>query len=223
MNKKERDIQQIFEQLFSRYSALDICRNQIWDAFCMLVEAYKKESKLLIVGNGGSAADSEHIVGELMKSFLFRRRIKEKDAKVLRSLFGAEGFYLAEKLEGALPALALPSMTALLTANINDNDPELIYAQILYGCGKKGDILLAISTSGNSSNIINACMTAKCLDMKVIGLTGQTGGKLKYFCDTVICVPAIETFAVQEYHLPVYHTLCAMLEASFFREKKSEA
>ncbi|MGI6348315.1 MAG: D-sedoheptulose-7-phosphate isomerase [Eubacteriales bacterium] len=209
---------EILEQLMWRYPPLKICKTEIIGAFKIIRKAFGTGKKLLIAGNGGSAADSEHIAGELMKSFKLRRRISDNYAAQFEQYYGKEGMALAEKLEGALPAIALPSMSALMTAYMNDNDADAVYAQMVFGCGIEEDVFMAISTSGNSTNIVNACMAAKIKGMQVIGLTGNGGGKLKDLCNVAICVPATETFEIQEYHLPVYHALCAMLEVTFFQE-----
>jgi D-sedoheptulose 7-phosphate isomerase len=209
---------EILEQLIWRYPQLKVCKTEIVEAFKIIRRAFGTGKKLLIAGNGGSAADSEHIVGELMKSFKLRRHISETYATLFEQYYGEEGMTLAEKLEGALPAIALPSMSALMTAYMNDNDGDAVYAQMVFGYGVEEDVFMAISTSGNSTNIVNACMAAKIKGMQVIGLTGNSGGKLRDLCNVAICVPATETFEIQEYHLPVYHALCAMLEAAFFQE-----
>jgi D-sedoheptulose 7-phosphate isomerase len=206
----------LFEDLFHRHPALRVCRTSIFDAYSLLSEAYASDRKLLAAGNGGSAADSEHIVGELMKSFLFHRNISKTVASSLERLFGEDGALIAECLEGSLPAIPLPAVMSLSTAFLNDSDPTMIYAQAVYGYGRPGDVFLGISTSGNSKNILCAAMTAKAKGMKCIGLTGQNGGKLKSLCDVTVCVPEEETFKVQELHLPVYHAVCAMLEADIF-------
>ncbi len=219
MNKKTMNAAEIFEELFARYPALDICRDDINKAFLLLKETYLNNGKLLAAGNGGSAADSEHIVGELMKSFKFGRAIPAEDAARLRELYGDEGAELAAKLEGALPAIPLTSMPALSTAFMNDVDPSLTFAQMLYGYGRNGDTFIGISTSGNSENIIKSLQIAKMKGVKTIGLTGASGGKMKTMCDVAVCVPETETFKIQELHLPIYHCLCAMLEAEFFDEK----
>ena len=219
MNKKTMNAAEIFEELFTRYPALDICRDDINKAFLLLKETYLNNGKLLVAGNGGSAADSEHIVGELMKSFKFGRAIPAEDAARLKELYGDEGAELAAKLEGALPAIPLTSMPALSTAFINDVDPSLPFAQMLYGYGRKGDTFIGISTSGNSENIIKALQIARLNGVKTIGLTGASGGRMKALCDVAVCVPETETFKIQELHLPIYHCLCAMLEAEFFDEK----
>jgi D-sedoheptulose 7-phosphate isomerase len=210
---------ELFQELLARYPQLNVCRQDILDAYNVLREMYQSDGKLLVAGNGGSAADSEHIAGELMKSFLLARKIDGRTAGKLFALYGAEGERLANRLEGALPVIPLTGMPALSTAFQNDADPYLVFAQMVYGYGKRGDIFLGISTSGNSQNIINAVMTAKSLGLVCVGLTGGAGGRLKELCDVAIVVPETETFKIQELHLPVYHTLCAMLEADFFGAK----
>ncbi|MDO5776647.1 MAG: SIS domain-containing protein [Eubacteriales bacterium] len=219
MNKKTMTAANINEELFTRYPVLEACRDDIYEAFLLLKDTYLKQGMLLVAGNGGSAADSEHIVGELMKSFKFGRAIPAEDAAKLKDLYGDEGAELAAKLEGALPAIPLTSMPALSTAFMNDVDPSLTFAQMLYGYGRKGDTFIGISTSGNSENIIKSLQIAKLKGVKTIGLTGASGGRMKALCDVAVCVPETETFKIQELHLPIYHCLCAMLEAEFFDEK----
>ncbi|NLO82851.1 MAG: SIS domain-containing protein [Clostridiales bacterium] len=206
----------ILENLLKRYPVLSECRNDILKAYEILVECYEKGNKVLVAGNGGSAADAEHIVGELMKGFMKRRELP-KEVKVLISEKNSElGSVLAEKLQGALPAIALPSQTSLFTAFVNDVDADLVFAQQVLGYGKAGDVFIGITTSGNSSNIIYAAYLAKILGVKTIGLTGRAGGRLKELCDVTIRVPADSTPYVQELHLPVYHALCTMVEDRFF-------
>ncbi len=195
-------------RLTERYPALTPRRGEIEEAYRLLKQAYEGGGKLLVCGNGGSAADAEHIVGELMKGFCLPRPLGEAECESLGKL--------AEKLQGALPAIALTGQTALSTAFANDVDPEMVFAQQVYGYGKPGDVLLCISTSGNAQNVLNAARVAGCKGMRVIGLTGKDGGRLKAFCDVCIIAPGASTAEIQEYHLPVYHTLCAMLEAAFF-------
>lgn len=204
------------EQLLQCYPELECCKDEIILSFNILQDAYRNGKKLLIAGNGGSAADSAHIVGELMKSFHFRRKPEPVLCRDLGLRYGTAGQTTADFLEGALPAVALPEMTALSTAYMNDADPQGVFAQGVYGLGQQGDVLLAISTSGNSPNILYACMTANVKGMKTIGLTGKSGGKMLGLCDSVICVPFTDTYRIQERHLPIYHALCAMLEAEFF-------
>ncbi len=216
MKTSNQNAQQCLDSLFSRYPVLESCEANIVSAYLLLYNTYKQGGKLLLAGNGGSAADAEHIVGELMKSFLFPRPILAEDAEMLTALFGKEGERLSGQLEGCLPAIPLTSMLALSTAFLNDVDPLVVFAQLVYGYGCRGDVFLGISTSGNSQNILNAAMVARAKNMPIIGLTGRDGGKLAHLCDAAICVPEEETFKIQELHLPIYHTLCAMLEADFF-------
>lgn len=219
MKHKEMTSEQIFNLLIERYPQLTVCKKDIVRAYEMLKKAYGTGKKLLVAGNGGSASDSEHIVGELMKSFLFERKIKKCDTSRLIELYGEEGRDLAHKLEGTLCAIPLTSMPALSTAFINDVDPTLTFAQMLYGYGCEHDIFMGISTSGNSKNIIKALQVANVKGLQTIGLTGESGGKMIDLCDVIIKVPEKETFKIQELHLPIYHCLCAMLEADFFEEK----
>lgn len=219
MKKKEKTSVQLMEELFERYPVLTACKDDFIKAYECLKGSYVSGGKLLTAGNGGSAADSEHIVGELMKSFLFNRKINGDFEATLIGQFGEEGVQLANKLEGTLSAIPLTSMPALTSAFANDVDAAVSFAQMLYGYGNKGDAFLGISTSGNSKNIIYALMVAKAKGITSIALTGGTGGKCKELADIVICVPESETFKIQELHLPVYHALCAMLEADFFEER----
>jgi D-sedoheptulose 7-phosphate isomerase len=201
--------------LFERYPALRVCENELRAAFDLLAAAYRSGNKLLVCGNGGSAADSEHIVAELMKGFLRRRPISAEDAAKLEAAGGKD---IASRLEGALPAIALPSQMSLLTATANDNDYDLSFAQQVYGLGKPGDALLAISTSGRSKNVCNAVIVAKAFGLKSIALTGQSGGELAPMADIAIKVPSENVAEIQELHLPVYHWLSTELEAAFFAE-----
>jgi len=219
MKRKEQNSSQIFETLFLRYSELKICKEEIWAAYQILSDSYKKGGKLLVAGNGGSGSDSEHMVGELMKSFRFKRRIQEEDKKKLYDFYGETGEHLAETLEGCLPAIPLTSMPALSSAYLNDVDPLMIFAQLLYGYAKEGDVFIGISTSGNSQNILNTAMVAKIRGVKVVALTGEKHAKIDAYSDVVIHTPSKETYQIQEYHLPIYHAICAMLEADFFEER----
>lgn len=194
--------------LIKRYPALAQIRGAIEQAYRLLEECYEKGGKLLVCGNGGSAADSDHIVGELMKGFYKQRMLPEEE----RKRFGEQG----EKLQGALPAIALTQHGALSTAFLNDVDPAMVFAQQVYGYGRGGDVFLGLSTSGNSANVVLAAKVAAAKGMKVITMTGRNGGKLKELSDVCMIVPAQVTADIQEYHLPVYHTLCAMLEEHFF-------
>lgn len=214
-------MENILQELFDRYPPLKTCEADIQQAFEQLCTCYHSGGQLLIAGNGGSASDSLHIVGELMKSFRFHRSVGSAEKNKLIELFGDEGRRLGSLLEGALPAISLPVESALVTAYSNDSTADTVFAQEVYGYGHSGDVLLAISTSGNSQNILLACMAARLKGMQVLGLTGQNGGRMVEYCDVTIRVPADKTFAIQEYHLPVYHALCAMLEAVFFEEETS--
>lgn len=207
------------EMLLQRYPILESCKDGIQSAYEILEECFKSGHKLLIAGNGGSSADAQHIVGELMKGFKLPRKCSNEFADKLRSIDLERGSELAEKLQGGLPAIALTGHQALNTAYINDvpGGGLLTYAQQVYGYGKSGDVLLGISTSGNSKNVMYATVVAKALGMKVVGLTGKNGGTLAEVADVAIKVPETETYMIQELHLPVYHCLCLMLEKNFFR------
>ncbi len=203
------------EQLIEEYPALAPCKDGIHRAYEMLCVTYRQGNKLLVCGNGGSGADAEHIVGELMKEFYIRRPIKPERKAALEA-YGEDGKILGEHLQEALPAITLTSNIALSTAYANDAKPELVFAQQVYGYGAEGDVLLGISTSGNSKNVIYALKTAKAKGMKTLGFTGRSGGALKELCDVCICAPSDITYKIQEYHLPIYHTLCRMVEEVFF-------
>lgn len=204
------------DSLVERYPKLAACKEEIIRAYEILQESYSKGKKLLVCGNGGSASDSEHIVGELMKGFLLRRKIATNEAKNLIKVDPEIGTVLAENLQSALPSISLTAHTSLSTAYMNDCMPELVYAQQVNGYGEPGDTFLGISTSGNSANIVYAAVTAKAKGLKVMGLTGEKENKLQEYCDVCIHVPETETYKIQELHLPVYHTLCMMLEDHFF-------
>lgn len=204
-------------ELTERYPVLKQVEGDIKSLYETVRESYENGGKLLIAGNGGSCADSEHIVGELMKGFVKKRAVPEEMAERLKSVDPERGEKLAGSLQQGLAAVALTGHTALSTAFLNDVDGDMIYAQQVYGYGKPGDVLLGITTSGNSENIMYAAVAAKAKGMKVVGLTGRDGGKLKGICDAAVVVPETETFKIQELHLPVYHALCLMLEEHFFR------
>lgn len=206
------------ETLIKRYPALSVCEEEIEKAYEIMEECFATGHKLLIAGNGGSCADGEHIAGELMKGFKLPRKCTEEFAKKLKSIDAERGAELAEKLQGGLPTIALDNHQALNTAYVNDveNGGLLTYAQQVYGYGKAGDVLLGISTSGNSKNVAYATVVARAKGMKVIGLTGAKGGNLVSAADVTIKVPETETYMIQELHLPVYHCLCLMLEERFF-------
>ena len=201
---------QIINELVERYPQLEDCVGDIGRAFDVITEAYKQDAMLYICGNGGSAADAEHMVGELMKSFYFRRPVQEGFIREVNDP------YIANNLEGALRAIALTGSGSLATAFANDVAPDLVFAQQVYGYGRPGDVLMGISTSGNSTNILHALKVARTKEMKTIGLSGQSGGDMAALCNVCIRVPEEETYKVQELHLPVYHALCRMLESHFF-------
>ncbi|GHV93964.1 phosphoheptose isomerase 2 [Spirochaetia bacterium] len=205
------------QQLITRYPALSDINNPIQKAADMLIESFENRRKLLIAGNGGSAADADHIAGELMKGFVKKRYPPPDFAEALRKIDPEAGTWLGETLQGGLPAISLSGHTALLTATLNDADGKNIYAQQVYGYGASGDVFLGISTSGKAKNIIYAMITAKAKNLKTIALTGGTGGPLVQFADVSIIVPETETYKIQELHLPVYHTLCLMVEDHFFK------
>lgn len=204
------------ENLIVRYPQLAVCREDIAKAYELLETAYANGRKLLVSGNGGSASDSEHIVGELMKEFKLKRKVYREQAEEMCKISPDLGKVLAENLQGALPAISLTGHSSLTTAFMNDSEPELIFAQQVNGYGKQGDIYLGISTSGNSRNVLYAAVTAKAKGLKVIGLTGQRENRLMQYADVCIRVPETETYKIQELHLPVYHCLCMMLEEKFF-------
>ena len=218
MKELKRNIEKYITVLCERYPVLKSVENEIIEAYLLLEESYKNGGKLLIAGNGGSAADAEHIVGELMKGFKLSRKLQEDFADKLIKENSEFGTVLAQNLQGALPAIALDGHPALSTAYMNDCEPILCFAQQVYGYGKAGDVFLGISTSGNSKNILYAATTARAKGMKVIGLTGAKNSKLDQMCDVCIKVPQTETYKIQELHLPVYHCLCLMLENEFFEK-----
>ena len=202
--------------LIERYPVLAPQRQAIEQAYLTIVECYKKGGKLLIAGNGGSAADAEHIVGELMKSFVLKRKLDQSFVEQLLSTDAEMGKVLSENLQGALPAIALDGHFALSTAYMNDCEPLLCFAQQVNGYGKAGDAFIGISTSGNSKNVLYAATVAKAKGMKVVGLTSAKPSKLAEIADVCIMAPATETYMIQEYHLPIYHALCLMVEECFF-------
>ena len=204
------------ETLRTRYPDLKPCLPALADVAEHLVVTFREGGKLLVCGNGGSAADSEHIVGELMKGFESRRPLPDERRRRLLQDFPEEGAYLADHLQGALPAVSLVSQSALVTAFANDVAPDMVYAQQVYGYGRPGDALLAVSTSGDSANVVRALQVARAFGLTTLGLSGRTGGRMKALCDACICVPEDDTLRVQERHLPLYHALCALLEQRFF-------
>lgn len=210
------NIQKHIDLLIERYPALKSCADDIEKAYRVLEECYEHDGKLLIAGNGGSAADSEHIAGELMKRFKTPRPVPTEFAEKLKTVDPVRGQSLAKNLERGLMAIPLVAHEALSTAYINDVDGLGVFAQQMYGFGRPGDVFLGISTSGNSKNVMSATVVARALELKVIGLTGADGGELAKVADVAIRVPEKETYMIQELHLPVYHCLCLMLEERFF-------
>lgn len=206
----------LFDDCLSRFPELSICSESIIKAFEAICSCYHSGGKLLICGNGGSASDAEHMVGELMKKFLIKRFAPQFIKDRLSESGVNNASYLHDNLEQGLAAISLVSQTSLISAIMNDIGTDMVFAQQVYGYGKPQDVLIAFSTSGNSANVVNAINIAKVLDMTTIGLTGKTGGTMKNICDITICVPENITFKIQELHLPVYHLLCLMVEQEFF-------
>ncbi len=211
------NVQAQLDLLIKRYPELKVCKESIAKAYKIIEDCYKSRGKLLIAGNGGSAADAEHMVGELMKGFKKQRKLSKDFSDRLIEVSPEYGKILAENLQGALPAIALDGHYALSTAYMNDCEPLLCFAQQVNGYGNKGDVFIGISTSGNSKNVIYAAVTAKAKGMKVIGMTGEKESKLSDICDACIQVPQTETYMIQELHLPVYHALCLMVEEEFYK------
>ena len=204
------------ESLYTRYPVLEACRKDIEAATDAIIDTYKKGGKVLLCGNGGSCADCDHIVGELMKGFLLRRPVSNEFEELLAKEGGEEGRTLAKNLQGSLSAISLPGQTALVSAYCNDVEPAAVYAQLVLGHGNPEDVLICMSTSGNSKNIYYAALVAKAKGVKTIGMTGQKDSRLSAICDICIQVPETETYKIQELHLPVYHNICADVEAAFF-------
>ncbi len=220
MRELENRLMKYIDLLVERYPSLGTIKAEIVAAYLLMEECYEYGGKLLVAGNGGSAADAEHIVGELMKGFKMPRKPKTAFVEKLIAENQELGSILAEKLQDALPAIALDGHLALSTAYMNDCDPFLCFAQQVNGYGKAGDIFLGISTSGNSKNVLFAAITAHAKGMKVIGLTGAKDSKLKDMSDVCIKAPQTENYMIQELHLPIYHCLCMMLEDKFYGGKK---
>lgn len=202
--------------LIQRYPILEPVKGAIAESFEIMRACYAAGGKLIVGGNGGSCADAEHIVGELMKGFKLPRHLDAATADVLTEVDGELGAALAKQLQGGLPAIALSSHPALNTAFLNDVNGEMMYAQQVNALGKPGDVFLGISTSGNAKNVRYAAITAKAKGMKVVALTGKNGGALDALADVNMIMPSNETYQIQELHLPVYHCLCLMLEECFF-------
>lgn len=212
----EEKLQKHIDLLMKRYPVLETCKEEIIGGYELMETCYKNGGKLLIAGNGGSAADSEHIAGELMKRFKTPRSIPEDLKKKLIEVDSIRGKNLAKNLERPLMAIPLVAHEALTTAYINDVDGLGVFAQQLYGFGREGDVFLGITTSGNSQNVMSATVVARALGIKVLGLTGENGGELSQVANVCVKVPETETYMVQELHLPVYHCWCLMLEDKFF-------
>jgi D-sedoheptulose 7-phosphate isomerase len=216
MQMLDNKMQKHIDLLLQRYSVLKNIEQDIINAYLIMEESYLNGGKLLIAGNGGSAADSEHIAGELMKRFKISRPVSEEFAEKLKAIDPERGSALAMNLECSLMAIPLVAHEALTTAYINDVDGLGVFAQQLFGYGREGDVFLGISTSGNSKNIMNATVVARASGIKVVGLTGADGGELSEVADVVVKVPETETYMIQELHLPIYHCWCLMLEDKFF-------
>ena len=199
----------ILDELFARHPALAVCRDDVFAAFGVLGDAFRAGGKVLVCGNGGSAADAEHICGELLKSFVRRRPVPQSVAARLRP-------EIAAKLEGSLPAVSLVSMCGIVSAVANDVAWETAFAQQVLGLAREGDVLLAISTSGDSANCVAAVRVAHAVGARAVAFTGRRESRLSGLCDVTVRVPETETYKVQESHLPLYHALCAMLEAEIF-------
>ena len=192
------------------------CDEAVAQTIAAMISCYQRQGKLLVCGNGGSAADAEHIVGEMMKGFCLPRHLSDDDKARLASVASDDTELLATKLQYGLAALSLVSHSALITATANDQDGQLIFAQQVWGIGQAGDVLLAISTSGNSQNVLLAAKVARAKNILVVGLTGASGGRLAEVCDITVKVPSDRVAEVQEMHLPIYHHICASVEAHFF-------
>lgn len=205
--------------VIDKYAVLEVCKGDISAAFDLLLDCFRSDRSLFTCGNGGSAADSTHIAGELVKGFLSKRPLDEEKKQRLAAVSAPAGGMLAEKLQGGLKAFSLCENLSLTTAVANDIGAEYVYAQQVAAYGREGDVLLCISTSGNAENVALAALTAKAFGIKTIGLTGEGGGKLAEICDVCIKVPERETYKIQELHLPVYHYLCAAVEDSLFEKR----
>ncbi len=203
-------------ELYNRYPALLQCSEDIEKGLELFINTYKNGGKILIGGNGGSCADSDHIVGELMKGFMLKRPVGDELKNTLINLGFDDADYICDNLQGSLPAISLPSQSAVLSAFINDVSAEMMFAQLVYGYANENDLLVCLSTSGNSKNLVQAAKVAKAKSVKILSMTGEEKSRLSELSDVTIRVPEIETYKVQELHLPVYHYLCAMTEKEFF-------
>jgi D-sedoheptulose 7-phosphate isomerase len=210
---------QYLDECLTSYPALNACQDDILRAFELLITCFTNGGKVLACGNGGSAADADHIVGEMMNKFALKRHLRNEDSDRIKhsALLLNDKQFLLSHLQRQLPAISLSAHSPLVTAIANDEDAEMIFAQQVFGYGKEGDILIALSTSGNSKNVVRAIAVAKIFGLKVVCLTGRSGGTIKALgCDALICVPDDVTYKVQQLHQPVYHCLCGMLEAELF-------
>jgi D-sedoheptulose 7-phosphate isomerase len=205
------------KELFERYPALCACEKAIDDALSLMRDTYASGGTVYVCGNGGSCSDSDHIVGELMKGFLLKRPVSCNEKNTFKELF-EDGEEFASKLQGAIPAVSLTAQSAIISAYANDVDADFIYAQLVYGYARENDLVIGLSTSGNSKNVVNAVKAAKARKAHTFCMTGEKESKLSALCDVAIRVPEHETFKIQELHLPVYHYLCAALEAENFEE-----
>ena len=221
MEAVKRNPETILEELIARYPELSVCRADIEAAYSILLDSFKKKGQLLIAGNGGSAADSDHISGELTKSFMFKRAVDPALVSKLEEIYGQAGKELADSLEGGLAAVPLPTLNASNSAYANDVNWPASFAQLVNALGHGNDVFLGITTSGNSANIVNGLMVARAKGMRSIALTGRDGGKCKALADVCIVVPEKETFKIQERHLPIYHALCSMVEAELFEPRSN--
>lgn len=219
MQRLEARLRNHIDSLVQRYPKLGEIAADIEESYLMMEECFESGGKLLVAGNGGSAADSVHIVGELMKRFKMPRPVSPEFAEKLRAIDSVRGEILANNLERGLVAISLVGNDALTTAYLNDADPHGVFAQQLLGFGRQGDVFLGISTSGNSKNIMNATVVARALGIKIIGLTGAKGGELSEVADIAVKAPEVETYMIQELHLPIYHCWCLMLEDKFFQKR----
>ncbi|SHF23389.1 D-sedoheptulose 7-phosphate isomerase [Mariniphaga anaerophila] len=209
----------ILQQLLNRYSTLSPLEGKIEESAEIIINSFRNGGKVLACGNGGSSSDADHIVGELMKSFEGHRPLNPDLQKKIKEISPERGDMLSEKLQQGLPAVSLSAHTALTTAIANDINSDVVFAQQVTGLGNKGDVLIGLSTSGNSKNVVDALIVAKAKGLITIGLTGETGGKMKDFCDVLINVPEKRTAYVQELHLPVYHAICMIVECEMFGRK----
>lgn len=209
----------MLNELMTRYPQLKVCEESILTAEKMMLDTYLKGGKILVCGNGGSAADADHIVGELMKGFLLRRKMSPLTAKKFEAALGSDAEEFIKKLQCGIPAISLPAQSAVLSAYANDVDAELMYSQLVFGYAMDEDMLIAISTSGNSKNVFAAAKVAKAIGIKTLALTGGADSKLSALCDCTVKVPESETFKIQELHLPVYHYLCASVERTLFNTR----